>query len=137
MCGNKTDEITVSKTCTQNSSFSKVPLMCGVPQSSGMCAMASRTAPKKTYPSIAFSKYLFICIGKSDIQRGEETERKIFHPLVHSSSSHNGQCREPIRSQEPLPGLPRGCRVPKPWGVLDCFPRPQAGSWKGSGTSET
>ena len=38
----------------------------------------------------------------------------------------------PIRSQEPLPGLPRGCRFPKPWAVLGCFPRPQAGSWKGS-----
>ena len=39
----------------------------------------------------------------------------------------------PVRSQEPLPGLPRGCRVPKLWAALDCFPRPQAGSWMGSG----
>ena len=29
-------------------------------------------------------------------------------------------------------GLPRGCRVLKLWAVLDCFPGPQAGSWKGS-----
>ena len=41
----------------------------------------------------------------------------------------------PVRSQEPLPGLPRGCRVPKLWAVLDCFPGPQAGSWKGSGAA--
>ena len=37
-----------------------------------------------------------------------------------------------IRSQEPLPGLPRGCRVPKLWAILNCFPGPQAVSWKGS-----
>ena len=67
-------------------------------------------------------------IGKADIQRGE-TERKIFHPMIHSPDAM------PIRSQEPLPGLPRRCRVPKLWAVLDCFPGPQAGSWKGSGAA--
>ena len=41
----------------------------------------------------------------------------------------------PIRSQEPPLGLPRGCRVPKLWAVLNCFPGPQAGSGKGSGTA--
>ena len=38
-------------------------------------------------------------------------------------------------SQEPLPGLPRGCRNPRLWAVLKCFPRSQAGSWMGSGTA--
>ena len=37
-----------------------------------------------------------------------------------------------IQSQEPLLGLPRVCRFSKLWAVLDCFPRPQAGSWKGT-----
>ena len=32
-------------------------------------------------------------------------------------------------------GPPRGCRVPKPWAILNCLPRPQAGSWMGSGTA--
>ena len=41
----------------------------------------------------------------------------------------------PIRSQEPLLRLPRGCSFPKLWAVLACFPRPQAGSWKGSGAA--
>ena len=33
-----------------------------------------------------------------------------------------------IRSQEPLLGLPRGCRVPKLWAVLDCFPGHRQGA---------
>ena len=33
------------------------------------------------------------------------------------------------RSPEPLQDLPHRCRVPKLWAVLNCFPRPQAGSW--------
>ena len=41
------------------------------------------------------------------------------------------------RNQEPLPSLPRRCRVPKLWAILNCFPRPQAGSWMGSGASGT
>ena len=41
----------------------------------------------------------------------------------------------PVRSQEPLLGLPLGCRVPKPGAVLDCFPGPQAGSWMRSGAA--
>ena len=35
---------------------------------------------------------MFIFIGKSDIQRGGETERKIFHPMIHFPSKCNGQC---------------------------------------------
>ena len=41
------------------------------------------------------------------------------------------------RIQELLPGLPHGCRVPRVWAVLHCFPRPQAGSWVGSGAAGT
>jgi len=37
-----------------------------------------------------FKIYLFI--GKSDIQKGRETERKIFHLMIHSPSDRNGQC---------------------------------------------
>ena len=38
-----------------------------------------------------FFKMYFISIGKSNIQRGE-TERKIFHPMIHSPSSRNDWC---------------------------------------------
>ena len=31
--------------------------------------------------------------------------------------------------------LPRGCRVPRFWAVLDCPSRPQAGSWMGCGAA--
>ena len=33
--------------------------------------------------------YLFLS-EKADIQRGEETERKIFHPMIHSPNGHSG-----------------------------------------------
>ena len=81
-------------------------------------------------PNIYFFKHLFIFIGKSNISRGVETE-KIFCPMVHIPSDRMAEAR----SQEPLPGLPHGCRVPRPWAVLDRFPRPQAGSWMGSGAA--
>ena len=44
---------------------------------------------------------------------------------------------EPIRSQQPgAPlGVPHWCRVPRIWAVLNCCPRPQAGSWMGSRTA--
>ena len=92
-----------------------------------------RVFPYPQILSLFFFKDLFLLffIGKADIQRGE-TERKIFHPMIHSPSEPQRVDTMPIRSQEPLPGLPRGCRVPKLWAVLDCFPRPLAGSWKGS-----
>ena len=70
-----------------------------------------------------FKIYLFI--GKSDIQRRGEMERKIFHLLISSPGK--------ARSSEPFLGLPHRCSVPKCWSVFDCFPRPQAGSWMGSG----
>jgi len=36
-------------------------------------------------------KDLFSFLGKSDVQKRGETERKIFHPMIHSPSDHNGQ----------------------------------------------
>ena len=36
--------------------------------------------------------FFIIFIGKSGIQRGGETERKIFRPIIHSASEHNGRC---------------------------------------------
>ena len=78
--------------------------------------------------------FYYFFIGKADIQRGE-TERKIFHLMIHSPSERSGPilCQSEARSL--FPGLPHGLRVPKLWAVLDCFPGPQAGSWKGSGAA--
>ena len=78
--------------------------------------------------------FYYFCVGKADAQRGE-TKRKIFHPMIHSPSESNGRCYT-----DPKPGASsgsptRGCRIPKLWAVLDCFPRPQAGSWMGSGAA--
>ena len=39
-----------------------------------------------------FFKKIYLFIGKSDIQRGGETERKIFHLMIHSPSERIGQC---------------------------------------------
>ena len=46
-----------------------------------------------------FDLFLLFFIGKADIQRGE-TERKIFHPMIHSPSERNGPilCRSEARS---------------------------------------
>ena len=78
-----------------------------------------------------FFRFIFIifCIGKGDIQRGE-TERKIFRPMIHSPSERNGRYYADLK-----PGASSGSptRVPKLWA--DCFPGPQAGSWKGSGAA--
>ena len=48
---------------------------------------------------LRFILFLFFFIGKADIQRGE-TERKIFRPMIHSLSKHNGQylCQSEARS---------------------------------------
>ena len=76
--------------------------------------------------------YLFLLerrIYREERQRGRSSVRW-FTPQVSATSN-----AMPIWSQEPLLGLPCGCRVPKLWAVLCCFPRPQAGSWKGSGAS--
>ena len=82
------------------------------------------------HPTDTQYTFIFIFIGKADRQRGE-TERKILHPMIHSQVRATADAM-PIRSQEPLLGLPHGRGVPKPWAVLHCFPRPQAGSWMGS-----
>ena len=43
--------------------------------------------------------FYYFFIGKADIQRGE-TERKIFHPMIHSPSERKGPilCRSEARS---------------------------------------
>ena len=98
--------------------------------------LAQGYSPKQMLTRSVFKDLYFfiitIFIGKADIQRGE-TERKIFHPMIPQvSATANAML---IRSQEPLLNLPHGCRVPKPWADLYCFPGPQAGSWKGSGAA--
>ena len=45
-----------------------------------------------------FKRFIYF-YGKADIQRGGETERKIFHPMIHSQSELNGRCY--TRGQEP------------------------------------
>ena len=85
----------------------------------------------------SFFKDLFLFIGKVDIQRGGEKERKIFH-LIFSLPNQPQQMelsQSEARSQELLLGLPHGCRDPKPWAILYCFNRLQAGSWMGSGAA--
>ena len=67
--------------------------------------------------------------------KGRYTERRDREEGLPSDDSLPKGAQLPILCQEPLPGLPRGCRVPKQWVVLYCFPRPQAGSWKGSGAA--
>ena len=64
-----------------------------------------------------FLKISFIFITKSDIQRGAETE-KIFRPMIHSPSDHNGQC-----CANPQPGASSGSptRVQGP-KALGCLP---------------
>ena len=61
---------------------------------------------------------MYLFIGKADIQRGGETERKILRPVIHSPSERNGRCcanskpgvssRSPTRVQGPKAfGCPR------------------------------
>ena len=81
-----------------------------------------------------FLKTYFIFIRKLDIQRRGQRRN------LPSADSHPKRLQQlelsqsEAMSQDLLPGLPHGCRVPRLWAVLDCFPRPQAGSWMGSGT---
>ena len=83
-----------------------------------------------------FFKHLFFImfllerrIYREERQRGRSSFRW-FTPQVSATAD-----AMPTQSQEPLLGLPRGCRVPKLWAILNCFPGPQAGSWKGSGAA--
>ena len=76
---------------------------------------------------LLFLKIFIYFITKSDIQRGGETERKIFHLMIHSPSGCKGWC-----CADPKPG-PTWVKGPKALGHLDFPPRPQAGRWMGSG----
>ena len=64
------------------------------------------------------------------IYRDQRQRGKIFRPQVSAMTD-----TMLIQSQETLSGHPCGCKVPKLWAVLECFPGPQAGSWKGSGAA--
>ena len=68
-----------------------------------------------------FFKIYFIFIGKADIQR-EETEKKIFRPMIHSPSERKGRCYA-----DPMPeassGSPKRVQGPKALG------RPTLLSW--------
>ena len=79
-------------------------------------------------------KDLFIFIGKQ-IYREKERQKERSSVCWFTLQVVTTAGTELTRSQELLPGLPRGRKVPKLWAVLDCFPRPQAGSWKGSGAA--
>ena len=63
-----------------------------------------------------FLKILFLLffIGKADIQRGE-TERKIFHPMIHSTSEHNDPYYAGPKPGD-SPGSPTRVQVPKALG---------------------
>ena len=80
-----------------------------------------------------FKIYLFLL--ERWIYREEERQRgrssvQWFTPQVAATAG-----AEPIQSQELLPGLPRRYSVPRLWAILGCFPRPQTGSWMGSGAA--
>ena len=61
--------------------------------------------------------------------RFTKTKSKIFDPLPLPKWPQWSELnRSKARSQELLPVLPCGCRVPRLWAILDYLPRPQAGS---------
>ena len=47
------------------------------------------TFKARTYIADFFKKVYLFFIGKADVQRGGETERKIFQPMIHSPSRCN------------------------------------------------
>ena len=59
---------------------------------------------------------------------------KIFYPMIHSPSEHNGRCYANPKLGASS-GSPSRVQGPKALGRPDCFPGPQAGSWKGSGAA--
>ena len=67
---------------------------------------------------INFKIHLFI--GKSDMQRGGETERKIFHPMIHSPVERNCRCfADPVPSSRNYSGYPTQVQDPN---ALGCPP---------------
>ena len=66
----------------------------------------------------------------------EKRQREIFCLMIHSPSIQWPELRRSkARSQELLLGLSRRGMVPKLRAVLDCFLKPQRGSWMGSGVA--
>ena len=86
-------------------------------------------APNTSLLFLFFLRLYFI--EKSDLQR-EEVEIKGLCLLIHYPSLSQSEAR----NQEILPDLPCGCSVQRLWAILDCFPRPQIGSWMGSGAAD-
>ena len=115
---------------SQSSSF-REERDCSLHMVSAMSASRAQRASGMFF----FLRFIYLFIGQSDIQRGGKTERKIFHPMIHSPSKATADAML-IQSQEPLPGLPHGCRVPKLWAIFNCLSGPQAGSWMGSWAAE-
>ena len=69
------------------------------------------TLPVKKQIVSSFLKFNFIYL--KELQREVETEREIFHLLVHSPDGHYGWHAAPIQSQEPGASSwsPMGCRA--------------------------
>lgn len=65
---------------------------------------------------------LFLLIVKADYTEKERSSENVIHWLNPQVASMAGASS----------GLPRACRVPKPWTILNYNPRPQANSWKWS-----
>ena len=82
-------------------------------------------------PNLVFCLKIYFILLQSQIYRVGDTERNILHPMIHSPSSSNGQSHA-----QPKPGAssrsPAWVQGSRLWAVLDCFPRPKAGSWMGS-----
>lgn len=78
----------------------------------------------------AFFFKIDLFILKAELWR---ERKKIFHPLVHSSSACSGQgCTRP--KPRASTGLPFVFRGPNTWAVVHCFPRCTSGEldWKWS-----
>ena len=84
------------------------------------------------YLLLFFQIYLFYWKVRYTERKRDREEDLL---LVDSFSRWPVLSQFQVRSLELLPGLSHRCRVPRLWAVLDCFSRPQAGSWMGSGAA--
>ena len=75
------------------------------------------------FPFFFFLRFIYFYCKVRYIQRRGETERNIVHSMIHSPSDHNSWCCADQKTRT---------RIPRPWAILECFPRPQAGIWMGS-----
>lgn len=74
-------------------------------------------------PSLVLTKQRkSIFIWGTELQRGRDKGREVFHSLVHCPHGCNGQ-GWPGTSQEILTGLTFGFRAPNTWATVYCFPR--------------